>query len=248
LQEALKKEALTAETLARLQVIIPALNEEGSISNVINSLIAEGISSSQITVVDGGSTDKTAEMIESAGANLLVEQRRGYGRACLKALAELRPKMEASSIVLFVDADGSDDISDLKKILQVMEAKQADLVIGSRLVLEESKKSVPPVSRLGNAFACWVIARLYGVQFSDLGPFRAIRWSALESLQMSDEDWGWTVEMQIKAARQGLQCEEVAVAYRQRESGESKISGSLIGGLKAGYKILFILGKYTMKR
>ena len=236
--------SLSGEFLEHVNVVIPALNEEGSISSVINGLIAEGIAPNRITVVDGGSIDRTASQVRLIRANLLIEEKRGYGAACLKALTELEPFLNDQSVILFIDADGSDDTTDVRKILSLIEEKQADFVLGSRLLLEESRKSVPIVSRLGNTFATWVINRVYPIKYSDLGPLRAIRWPALKKLRMSDEDWGWTVEMQIKAAKENISTKEIAVNYRERTAGESKISGSLVGGFKAGVKILSVLAKH----
>ncbi len=147
---------------------------------------------------------------------------------------------------MFIDADYSDYPEEMGKILAPIINGTAEFVIGSRLSDPISAKAVPIVARCGNTFATYVIKQLYGMEFSDMGPFRAISWNALQQLQMQDRTWGWTLEMQIKAARMKLPSAEVSVRYRSRHSGKSKISQSFIGALRAGTKILFVLAKYSL--
>lgn len=188
-----------------------------------------------MVVADNGSTDRTAAVARAHGAVVVTEPRRGYGAACLRALAALRA--EPPEAVLFLDADGSDDPAQAAALLEPIAAGRADLVIGSRVLGGAEAGALTPAQRFGNRLATRLLRLLYGVRYTDLGPFRAIRWGALESLAMRDRDFGWTVEMQVKAARRGLRHEEVPVRYRKR-IGRSKISGTVSGTLRAGWKIL----------
>lgn len=214
-----------------LAVLIPALNEEQAIAQVL-AAIPPGLAQ-EVVVVDNGSTDRTAEVARSLGARVVGEPRRGYGQACLTGLAALGPV----EIVVFLDGDFSDFPEDLPALLQPILRGEADLVIGSRVLGEREAGALLPQQRLGNALATWLIRLLFGVRYTDLGPFRAIRTEALHRLGMQDRDYGWTVEMQVKAARAGLRLAEVPVRYRRR-LGTSKISGTLRGTLRAGHKII----------
>jgi glycosyltransferase involved in cell wall biosynthesis len=215
-----------------VDVIIPALNEERSIDQVVRAALATG-HVRRVVVGDNGSTDRTAAIASQAGAMVVHAPRRGYGSACMAALDALRP--DPPSAVLFMDGDAADDPADIPRLLA--ELAEADLVIGSRTRGAREPGALTPHARWGNWLACRLIAARWGVRFTDLGPLRMIRWQALEALQMSDPDWGWTVEMQIKAARQGLRCREIPVAYRRR-IGVSKVSGTLSGSWNAGLTIL----------
>lgn len=227
-------------------VVIPAYNEEDSLPLVLAELNKHPLS--EIIVVDNNSKDGTAIKAESAGATLLRESYQGYGAACLKALNYLfeREEHPERSIIVFIDADYSDYPEELPLLSKPIERGEADFVVGSRLLLPDSRQAVPPVSRLGNSIASLYIRFLYGMPCSDLGPFRAIRMDALQGLSMSDRTWGWTIEMQLKAARKELRVREVPVRYRTRHAGESKISGSLVGAIRASVKILWTLGKYSL--
>jgi glycosyltransferase involved in cell wall biosynthesis len=219
----------------RVAVVMPALNEALALPQVLPALPAW---LAEVIVVDNGSTDATAQLARSLGARVVTEPRRGYGRACLAGIAALSPDIDT---VLFMDADAADRPSDIAALLIPIAAGQADLVIGSRTAGAEPG-ALTPQQRIGNALACRLIRWGWGVAYSDLGPFRAIRREALERLGMQDETWGWTVEMQVRAAQQGLAVTEVPVAYRRR-IGVSKISGTLSGTLRAGSKILWVIGR-----
>ena len=220
-------------------VVIPAYNEEMAIGKVLAAIPPDLVR--QVIVVDNGSTDATAATARDMGARVLHEPRRGYGQACLSGLAAL----EEAEIVVFLDGDYSDFPEEMPALVQPIASGEADLVIGSRTLGRSEKGALLPQQRFGNALATWLIHRLFGVSFTDLGPFRAIRRSALEKLDMADRNFGWTVEMQVKAARAGLRCREVPVRYRPR-LGQSKVSGTLSGTLRAGYKILWTIFRYAI--
>ena len=205
---------------------------------------------SEIVLVDNGSSDTTAEIASGFGITVLHEPERGYGAACLRGLAHLQNSIPAdtlqSGLIAFMDADYSDYPEDIWKLVEALEAAGADLCIGSRLALEDSRKAVPPVARFGNAFACFWIWLFYKQRFTDLGPLRVLRAGCLETLSMSDRTWGWTLEMQLKACEKGLKCIEVPVRYRSRGAGKSKISQSLTGATRAASKILYVLGRHFL--
>ena len=241
------RSACTEQELAVVWVIIPALNEEKSLPRVLGDLPAVG----RMIVVDNGSTDCTAEVASVAGAYVVHEPRRGYGAACLRGLAEIERAVAAGEavprIVVFLDGDYSDYPERLPELVSPIFANEADFVLGSRLLGQRESGAMPPQSIWGNRLACFLMRLLFGARYTDLGPFRAIDYPSLKSLRMIDQNFGWTVEMQIKAARAGLRTIEVPVPYRCR-IGESKISGTIAGTIKAGYKILFVIAKYGWKR
>ncbi|MGE4619812.1 MAG: glycosyltransferase family 2 protein [Planctomycetota bacterium] len=223
-----------------VRVVIPALDEEKSIGAVLDALGQDSVAS--IHVGDNGSQDATAAIAREKGARVVHETRRGYGSACLAALADLR-QLEpdpSGQIVVFLDADFSDDPAALLDLISPIVEQKADFVIGSRVLGNAEPGSLQPQQRWGNALATSLIAWLYGFQYSDLGPFRAIRRDRLEQLEMQDPDFGWTVEMQIKAARHRFRICEIPVVYRRR-IGTSKISGTIIGSIRAGVKILQVI-------
>lgn len=229
-------DAESSAVARRVVVVIPALNEEASIYGVVQQ--ARAISGvERVIVTDNGSTDRTAQLAQDAGALVIAEPIRGYGRACLTAL--LRAADFAPDIVLFMDADAADDPADAPALLQPILTDQADLVIGSRIAHAEPGALLPQ-ARFGNWLATWMLRLFFGVTYSDLGPFRAIRWDKLQALEMRDQDFGWTVEMQARAARLGLRGIEVPVRYRKRV-GTSKITGTFAGSFRAGQKILMTL-------
>ena len=218
-------------------VVIPALNEEASLP-----LVLAGLRDARIRTVyvgDNGSTDRTAEVARAAGAVVVAAPRRGYGSACLAALAEVR--RNPPDTVLFIDGDFSDFPDEAGLLLDAIE-QGADLVIGSRNLGGAEKGALMPVARFGNWLSTRLIRGLWGVAFTDLGPFRAVRWEALERLEMVDPDFGWTVEMQVRAASRGLVCREVGVRYRAR-IGQSKVSGTVKGSYRAGKKILYVIAR-----
>lgn len=229
---------------ARIGVIIPALNEEAAIGGVVRSVLAAGEGQIiQCIVVDNGSTDSTAVRALGAGAMVVAEPERGYGAACLAGIAALVPAVD---VVVFLDGDGSDAPADFPRILAPILAGQADLVIGSRTLGNMAPGAMSVPQRFGNWLAPMLIRWFWGVHFTDLGPFRAVTRQSLEGLAMRDRDFGWTVEMQIKAARQGLRCAEVPVDYGRR-LGRSKISGTVRGVILAGSKILFVLTREALR-
>ena len=195
----------------------------------------------QIIVADNGSRDRTAEIARQAGATVVVtEPQRGYGAACLRALANLPPDTDT---VVFMDADSSDDPREAASLLEPILKGRADFVLGSRTLGKAEKGSLQPHQRFGNALATFLIRVLFGYRYTDLGPFRAIRLDALRKLDMRDRNYGWTIEMQIKAVRQKLRIEEVPVSYRNR-IGVSKVSGNLKASVLAGIKILWTVFRY----
>jgi glycosyltransferase involved in cell wall biosynthesis len=238
----------------RTTVVIPALDEEDSLPLVIGGLRAADVPVAEIVVVDNGSRDRTAEVARRAGATVLHEPRRGYGSACLRALEHVESRLacgdaaeRADPVIVFLDADHSDYPEDLGSLLDPIARDEADFVVGSRLVLREARAAVPLPSQVGNAIATAVMRWRYGVHFTDLGPFRAIRHGALRRLRMRDRTWGWTVEMQLRACQERLRMREVPVRYRLRSAGRSKISGSLVGAARAAVKILVVLGRLAWR-
>lgn len=229
--------------MARISVIIPAFNEANSIGKVIGAIPENLVS--EIIVVNNNSTDNTAEVANQAGAMVLLQTARGYGNACLKGLEYLseKPVADQPEIVVFLDGDFSDYPEEMPKLVLPILNNQADLVIGSRALGSREKGSMTTPQVFGNWLATRLLKLFYNVRFTDLGPFRAIRYRSLVQLHMQDKTYGWTVEMQVKAAKKQLRCMEVAVPYRQR-IGISKISGTVKGAVLAGYKILFTIFKY----
>ena len=224
-----------------IMVIIPAYNEQNSIGKVIRDIPRQWVQ--EIVVVNNNSSDDTVQYAQEAGATVLQEPRQGYGFACLRGIAYLGQQAQPPDIVVFMDADYSDHPEELPLVVAPITDNEADLVIGSRAlgIRERGSMTVPQV--FGNWLATRLMKWLYGATFTDLGPFRAIRYSALLSLDMQDQTYGWTVEMQLKAAKYGLRCAEVPVRYRQR-IGVSKVSGTVKGTIMAGYKIIWTIIKY----
>ncbi|MBI4165409.1 MAG: glycosyltransferase family 2 protein [Acidobacteria bacterium] len=218
----------------RFALIIPALNEAESIGRQLGE-IPPGLVV-QTIVVDNGSTDQTGEVAKNAGAEVVLEPRRGYGSACLTGLARLRPEVTA---VLFLDADLSHSPEDIERIVSIFGNGRWDMVIGSRVLGQAEEGALTPVQRFGNWLTTLLIRRLWGASFTDLGPLRIVSRDALRRIEMRDPDFGWTVEMQVKAARLGLRFTEIPVRYRQRRFGRSKVSGTITGSARAGFKILW---------
>jgi glycosyltransferase involved in cell wall biosynthesis len=238
-----------------VDVVIPALNEEASLPGVLADLAALRVPGPaggavqapwlrRVVVADNGSTDGTARVAAAGGAEVVAAPRPGYGSACLAGLAHLRAT-GPPEIVAFLDADHSDYPEELPRVVGPILAGRAELVIGSRVLGDCQPGALLPQARAGNLVACLLIRLLYGHRYTDLGPFRAIRWQALERIGMRDPDFGWTAEMQVKALRCGLAVEEVPVSYRKRV-GVSKITGTVRGTLLAGYKILWTVARYAL--
>lgn len=222
-------------------VIIPAFNEENGIAHVLLEIPKELVA--EIIVVNNNSTDSTERVAQAAGATVLREPIPGYGRACLKGIDYLKTKNTKPDIVVFLDADHSDYPEEMSELVNPIVEQRADLVIGSRTLGNKEKGSMTPQQIFGNWLATRLLKLFYGVTFTDLGPFRAIGYQKLLQLNMQDTTYGWTVEMQVKAAKQKLTCVEVPVRYRKR-IGFSKISGTVKGTILAGYKIITTLLKH----
>ena len=219
-------------------VIIPALNEERSIGKVIGDIPRDLVT--EIVVVDNGSTDSTARVASGCGATVVSEERKGYGQACLAGINHIKSSPYLPDIIVFLDGDYSDYPGEMKTLLSPITEAGYDLVIGSRTIGERQKGALLPQAVVGNYVATRLIKLFYGVSFTDLGPFRAIRYDKLLSLDMRDETFGWTVEMQVKAAKKGLRCTEVPVSYRKR-IGTSKVTGTITGSFMAGVKIIWMI-------
>jgi glycosyltransferase involved in cell wall biosynthesis len=230
---------MSSKTIVR--VIIPALNEEKSIGLVVGDIPRPPVA--EVIVVDNGSTDMTISCAQQAGATVLEENRRGYGFACLKGIEYIQSLPEPTHIVVFIDGDYSDYPEEITELIKPILADRADLVIGSRLLGKREYGSMTLPQLFGNRIATRLIKSIYGVAFTDLGPFRAIAFDRLMQLQMQDKTYGWTVEMQVKAAKMHMRCTEIPVTYRKR-IGHSKVSGTVKGVLMAGYKILWTIFKY----
>lgn len=224
-----------------IDLVIPALNEAPSISGVVRAIPRPPIRT--VYVADNGSTDGTGELAAAAGAQVVREDERGYGAACL---AVLRGLPADTDIVVFMDADGSDEPSLIPRLVAPILADEADLVIGSRVLGEAEPGALSPPQRVGNVIASAWLRLRFDQPATDLGPFRAIRRSALDALDMADRDYGWTVEMQIKAAQRGLRYAEVPVPYYRR-IGESKVSGTIRGVLGASRKIIGWLAYHDLR-
>lgn len=225
----------------RVFVVIPVLNEEKSIALVLRDLPPVN----RVVVVDNGSTDDSARVAGEAGADVIAEPQRGYGKACLTGIARVNEICaQADSveepILVFVDGDHSDHADELPQLIKPIVANEADFVVGSRATGDRESGAMHFQAIFGNWLACSLMKLFWRTSFTDLGPFRAIRLASLNALGMKDENFGWTIEMQIKAAKSKLRCCEVPVSYRCRV-GVSKISGTLSGTIRAGYKILYTI-------
>ena len=227
--------------LNRCLVIIPVLNEESTISGVIKSLQSLGLM--QIRVVDNGSSDLSISKAQEAGAEVMCEPIPGYGQACWRGLQHLSSDIDW---IFFCDGDGSDDLTQLPKLLAQLNT--FDLILGNRRATTKGRRAMTAVQNFGNWLATRLIHIGWGYRYHDLGPLRFIRRDALEQIQMQDRGFGWTVEMQVRAIECGLRICEVPVSYRRRQGGRSKISGTLSGSLQAGTVILGTLGQLYLRR
>lgn len=219
----------------RTVVVIPALDEECSLPRVLAEIPKSLVS--EVVVIDNGSRDRTSDVAREAGATLVSEPRSGYGRACLAGIAYLAAHPPHPDVVVFIDGDYSDRAEEMVDLLRPIVEDRADFVVGSRVLGRREPGALAPHARWGNWLASLLIRLLYGVRFTDLGPFRAVRYPTLLSLEMQDQDYGWTAEMQAKAARSGVRTLEVPVSYHRR-IGKSKITGTVRGTVLAGYKII----------
>ncbi|MFT6167491.1 MAG: glycosyltransferase involved in cell wall biosynthesis [Vicingaceae bacterium] len=223
-------------------VIIPAFNEENAVGKVVSEIPKQLVS--EVIVVNNNSTDQTSKAASAEGATVLFESTKGYGMACLKGMDYVKnARKEPTDIVVFLDADYSDYPEQMIKMVKPIQENKADLVIGSRALGKREGGSMTIPQVFGNWLATSLMHLFYGHKFTDLGPFRAIRYSSLLELEMQDKTYGWTVEMQVKALKQKLRCQEIPVDYRNR-IGFSKISGTVKGTILAGYKIITTIFKY----
>jgi glycosyltransferase involved in cell wall biosynthesis len=230
-------------TQPKIGVIIPALNEEKAIEKVVKDIPMDLVA--KVVVVDNGSEDRTAEVSEKAGATVVYEPQKGYGSACLagiKSMADSPPH-----IVVFMDGDYSDDPKEIEKLARPIEKEGFDFVIGSRIRGAREKGALPFYSILANILFAKLVHLLYGLSLSDIGSFKAIRYSSLMSLGMEDKDYGFPIEMVVKSAKKKLKIREVPLSFRKR-IGTSKVTGNLFASLNAGIKILYTIFKYTLKR
>jgi glycosyltransferase involved in cell wall biosynthesis len=224
-----------------IDVIIPTFNEQDAIGLVLDEIPKEWVRN--VVVANNNSTDNTAEVAQKHGATVVFEPKPGYGNACLKAMEFIAKQEMNPDIVVFLDGDHSDFPEQLPEVLKPILDGMADMVIGSRALGKSESGSLTPQQVFGNWLATRMLKLFYGVKFTDLGPFRAIRYESLLTLDMKDPTYGWTVEMQIKAAKLKLRCAEVPVDYRVR-IGQSKVSGTVKGTIGAGYKIILTLIRY----
>jgi len=222
-------------------VIIPAFNEARSIGRVVGDIPEVD----EIVVVNNASTDETEVNARAAGATVLREDRKGYGWACLAGINYARTRHP--DVVVFLDGDYSDHPEELTQLVEPILQDEADFVVGSRMIGKREPGAMLPQALIGNRLACALMRLFWGARFTDLGPFRAIRFDRLLDLHMEDKTYGWTVEMQIKAVAAGLRCVEVPVSYRKRV-GVSKITGTVSGTIKASIKILWTIGKYGFRK
>lgn len=226
-----------------IKVIIPAYNEEKAIGNVIKEIPN---SVSEIIVISNNSTDNTIQVAKSAGATVLSENRKGYGYACLKGMEYIASQEIKPDIIVFLDGDYSDYPEELTKIIEPIQNNNIDFVIGARVARLREKHSMTPQQVFGNWLATTLMKGFFSARFTDLGPFRAIKYDKLLALKMEDKTYGWTVEMQLKVLKQKMSYQEIPVRYKNR-IGISKVSGTVKGTIMAGIKIIGWILKYTFK-
>ncbi|WP_196889673.1 glycosyltransferase family 2 protein [Aureivirga sp. CE67] len=229
--------------MTKIKVIIPAYNEGDSIANVVNDIpdIVE-----EVIVVNNNSSDATEINARNAGATVLRENRKGYGYACLKGMEHVANQEEKPDIIVFLDGDYSDYPEQLLELIEPIEKENIDMVIGARSAAFREKGAMTPQQVFGNWLATTLMKWIYGAKFTDLGPFRAIKYDKLLAINMQDKTYGWTVEMQIKALKQKFTYCEIPMKYRKR-IGVSKVSGTVKGTIMAGYKIIMLIFKYSIR-
>lgn len=226
----------------RILVIIPAFNEARAIGQVIGDIPSDLVE--EVVVVNNASTDETEANARRAGATVVREDRRGYGWACLRGIAYAQTRQP--DVIVFIDGDYSDHPDEMTRVVGPILHDEADFVIGSRMIGEREPGAMLPQALFGNRLACFLMRLFWGARYTDLGPFRAIRFDDLLALRMQDQTFGWTIEMQIKAVVAGLRITEVPVSYRKRV-GVSKITGTISGTLKASAKILWTIARYAVR-
>lgn len=222
-----------------IALILPARNEAVALPGVLKNVPTV---IDHVLVIDNGSTDSTSQVAIEYGAQVVEESTPGYGKSCLAGIAAL--SVNPPDVVAFADADGSDDLSHLLNLLAPVANGQADMILGSRIPAESHALSMQ--QRFGNWLATGLISLIWGHRYKDLGPMRAVRWTSLLKMEMRDQNYGWTVEMQIKAIKNGLRVREYPVLYHQRAGGYSKISRTLEGTVRAGVKILWVIGREAL--
>jgi glycosyltransferase involved in cell wall biosynthesis len=233
-----------ASRTPRVAVLMPALNEEAALPAILRG-IPEWVD--RVVVADNGSTDTTADVARRYGAEVVHEPARGYGAACLAGIRHLVQLDPPPDVLVFIDADGSDDPADIERVAAPILSDQADLVLGVRRGIDGDKGTILPHARFGNLLILSLTHLLFGESFADLPPFRAMRFSKLLELEMDDQNWGWTLQMQIRAAKRRLRVTEVEVAHRRRTEGVSKISGSLAMSLRVGAKMFYTLARERLR-
>ena len=223
-------------------VIIPALNEAGAIAEVVRDSLTQDID--WVIVADNGSSDKTAEIARQAGALVVSEPCRGYGHACSAGTA--RAIALGATILVYIDGDYSSAPDEMQRLLGPLNENKADLVLGSRVLGTIGEGAMLPHQKYGNVLSSWLISRLYGLEVTDLGPYRAIRSELIQELGMREMTFGWPTEMMVKAVRKGARIVEVPVSWKRRRAGQSKVSGNLCGSLLAAYYILGVTIRYAI--
>ncbi len=248
-ESGVSKDGMSEEDLGepgfRIAVLIPALNEEDALPSVLTAIPVEVVG--EVVVVDNGSTDRTVDLAKGHGATVLHEAEKGYGAACLRGLDYLFHRTPPPHIVVFLDADHSEDPREIQLLIDPIQAGQADMVLGVRRG-EQEGRGVPLHARLGNWLVLTLAKILFREQFQDLPPFRAISLPALQRLDMDDRNWGWTLQMQLRAIKTDLRVLEVPINHRSRIAGKSKISGTVSGTVKVGTKMMWTLFRERLRR
>lgn len=227
-----------------IALLMPALDEEEALPAILDAIPGWV---DRVVVTDNGSTDRTAEVARAHGAEVVRERERGYGAACLAGIRHLEHVGAPPAVLVFMDADGSDDPADVERLVAPIRAGEADLVLGVRRGVGGDVGTILPHARLGNRIVLGLTRALFGESFRDLPPFRAIRFEALRRLEMDDRSWGWTLQMQIRALKADLRIVEIEVDHRRRTEGESKISGSATMSLRVGAKMFWTLGREWLR-
>ncbi|HSG15676.1 MAG TPA: glycosyltransferase family 2 protein [Anaerolineae bacterium] len=223
-------------------VIIPALNEAGAIAAVVRDSLAQDID--WVIVADNGSSDETAEIARQAGALVVSEPRRGYGYACAAGTA--RAIALGATVLVYIDGDYSSVPGEMPRLLDPISENKGDLVLGSRVLGTIGEGTMPPHQKFGNVLSSWLVSKLYGLEVTDLGPYRAIRSELVQELGMREMTFGWPTEMMVKAAREGVHIIEVPVSWKRWRAGQSKVGGNLRGSLLAAYYILGVTIRYAI--